>query len=216
MNKRNRYILLIGLMVAIFGWSSASAHVPYFEYTDFTDQKPFKVVNSIEQSIAVYSFLDPDINDIDVYEFVLDKPAQVYLETLVPVCVVYEHFDPFFAIVGPGLPLLPEGETLPFDIPVGSGVVIMPNFSPDELRPTFYEFFGDKSYYQGPTFDEYFETPGKYRIYVWEPESEFGDYVMVIGNKEIWGFWDIIRAFIYTPLIRQDKELHTSNIFETN
>lgn len=36
-----------------------------------------------------------------------------------------------------------------------------------------------------------------------------GDYVGVLGWKEIWTPRDIARALFYTPRIRQDKELHT-------
>jgi hypothetical protein len=35
-----------------------------------------------------------------------------------------------------------------------------------------------------------------------------GDYVAVIGYKEIWYPSDILRALILTPYIRADKELH--------
>ena len=39
--------------------------------------------------------------------------------------------------------------------------------------------------------------------------QEGGDYVAVLGAEEIWRVRDVIRALIITPLIRQDRELHT-------
>ena len=35
-----------------------------------------------------------------------------------------------------------------------------------------------------------------------------GDYCAIIGNVEQFGFRDIIRSLIVTPLIRFDLELH--------
>jgi hypothetical protein len=40
--------------IAAFAW----AHVPYIEHNDFSDQQPFTVEYSIEQSLAVYACLE--------------------------------------------------------------------------------------------------------------------------------------------------------------
>ncbi len=52
-------------------------------------------------------------------------------------------------------------------------------------------------------------TPGTYYVVFWDPSGVGGDYVAVLGDKEIWWPWDIIRALINTPKIRRGLELHT-------
>jgi len=86
----------------------AFAHVPYFESKDFSEEQPFEVPYTIEQSIAIYAGLENDgLNpsvDIDVYRFEVTEPVNVYIEVLVPMCQTYADFVPWFALVGPGLP----------------------------------------------------------------------------------------------------------------
>lgn len=201
--------LLFGAFV--IAGSPAFAHVPYWEHRDFSIDRPFQVRAEVDQSIAVYAWLTTDgINpytDVDVVAFEVDEtPVRVYLEVLVPVCPGYEDFAPWFALAGPGLP--EPLDPLPFDLPPGSGVLVFPNTVPGEHRDTFYEPFGGKSYYQGPVFDEFMDLPGRYHVYFWDPYELGGDYVAVLGWKEIWRPRDILRALFYTPLIRQDEELH--------
>ena len=52
------------------------AHVPYFEHQDFSKQKPFVVEYSIEQSLAIYAWLEKNdlgnSEDIDVFVFKIE------------------------------------------------------------------------------------------------------------------------------------------------
>jgi hypothetical protein len=205
-------IVLAGIVVLVaLAADSAMAHVPYLERRDFTPKRPFLVRGSIEQSIAVYSWIRFDgsnpATDVDVFAFDVTEPVVVYAESIVPMCAEYENFLPWFAVVGPGFPA-PEYE-IPFDIPPGYGAVVIPNLEPGQPRPTFYEFFGGKSYYQGPAFEAKAYLPGRYYVIYWDPYQQGGDYVAVLGNKEIWGLLDIVRAIVYTPRIRRGSELHT-------
>jgi hypothetical protein len=197
-----------GIMLASSG---AYGHVPYLETGDYGWDAPFRVARSIAQSIAVYACLDPSgtgAAEVDVYQFTLSKPTQVYAQALVPVCPLYAEFRPSFAIVGPGLPVPEEG--LPFELPAGCGAIIVPNFQPGQPRPTFYEPFGNKTYYDGPEFRQTLSTPGTYYAVYWDPAGLGGDYVAVLGDKEMWGLFDILRALINTPKIRRGAELHTT------
>lgn len=202
------YLCAVVLFFAVLA-GPALAHVPYLEREDYSDEAPFQVKNSVEQSIAVYAWLGPDGNDRDVYEFVLEQPALVYVETLVPVCDVYRDVYPSFAIVGPGFPPDSGSGDLPFNVPDGLGVTVVNQDMTVDPRPEFYEPFGGKSYYQGPTFEQAVDTPGTYRIHVWDPLSLGGDYVAVIGNEEIWRASDITHGLILTPVIRRDREIHS-------
>lgn len=189
--------------------SNLQAHVPYLEPQDYSFADPFVVPYKIEQSIAVYSWLEFEngyTDDIDFYTFDLDGSTRVFVESLVPVLPEYEQFLPSFAVIGPGLP--DPGPALPFTLPPGYGAYVLEDLKPGQQRPKFFEPFGNKWYYQGPTFDQVLSNPGTYYVVYWDPYSQGGDYVAVLGYEEIWRFWDIMRALIVTPLIRQGKELH--------
>ena len=207
--------VIIFILFCIIFLSSISiyayAHVPYFEHTDFTLNKPFIVRKIVSQSKAVYSWLEKNntnqSEDIDVYKFKIIRPMKMYIELIVPVVDdYYINFVPWFAVVGPGLP--DPTQELPFELPNGSGAIVKENVNPGDPRETFYEFFGNKSYYKGPIFDEKLNVTGTYFVYCWDPYKSGGDYTIVLGSLEIWGPLDIIRAMIYTPLIRRGFELH--------
>ena len=209
--KRNFLTAFCLICFFIFFINSATAHVPYFEHRDFSEEKPFIVRKMVTQSKAIYSWLETDglnpSEDIDVYQVKVIRKLNMYIELIVPVVDGhYEDFVPWYALLGPGLP--DPGQTLPFDIPDGYGAIVMENVKPGEPRETFYEPFGGKSYYEGPVFEEELNETGIYYIYCWDPYEMGGDYTIVIGKLEIWGLFDIIRALIYTPLIRLGLELH--------
>jgi hypothetical protein len=188
------------------------AHVPYLEHRDFSVQQPFQVRKSITQSIAVYAWLETDpihpSTDIDVYTFkIYNHPLRVHLEVTVPVCNgYYANFTPWFALVGPGLP--PPNQTVPFNLSQGYGAIIKQDVPPGSPREQFYEPFGGKWYYKGPIFDEMINTSGTYSVYYWDHYQTGGDYVAVLGYKEIFLPMDIVRALINTPIIRHNGELH--------
>ncbi|MEW6259829.1 MAG: hypothetical protein AB1547_07955 [Thermodesulfobacteriota bacterium] len=209
-------LILITMVVSLaLPLGSASAHVPYIERQDYSASIPFSVQN-IEQSIALYAWLQTDgthpSDDVDVATFVIDEPTRFYAELLVPACPSYVDFVPWFLVTGPGLPDL--SVEIPFSLPDGYGAVIAPNVEPGTDREMFYEPFGGKSYYRGPTLDIELSSPGQYAVYYWDPNGMGGDYVGVLGFKEIWKPKDIARAMVVTPLIRNDRELHTSCITE--
>ena len=53
--------------------SSISAHVPYIEYKDYNEEKPFYIWKMIEYSKAFYAWLENDgvnpCEDIDTFKF---------------------------------------------------------------------------------------------------------------------------------------------------
>ena len=209
--KKVIMFILFCIIFLSFVSMCAYAHVPYFEHTDFTINKPFIVRKIVSQSKAMYSWLEKNnsnqTEDIDVYKFKIIKPMKMYVELIVPVVDdYYINFVPWFAVVGPGLP--DPTQELPFELPNGYGAIVRENVKPGDPRETFYEFFGNKSYYKGPIFDEKLNVSGTYFVYCWDPYKSGGDYTIVLGSLEIWGPLDIIRAMIYTPLIRRGLELH--------
>jgi hypothetical protein len=208
----NRFIISIIFLIILLTSIIASAHVPYIERSDYSEQNPKIVWKMIEFSKAFYSWLENDgINpceDIDVFKFkIRSNPKNVYIELIVPVFEeYYKDFFPWFALVGPNLP--PPDQELPFDLPDGYGAIVEENVEPGTERETFYEPFGGKSYYYGPILDMNISEPGTYYIYCWDPYQQGGDYVLVIGKGEFFGPIDIIRSIINTIIIRNNGELH--------
>jgi hypothetical protein len=184
----------------------AIAHVPYIEKQDFSEEHPFIVHDSVENSKAIYAWFETAI-DVDVYTFEVTKPVRVYVQALVIACPSLKNLLPWFAVVGPGLPL--PDEELPFNLPDGYGAIVVKNKSPGEPRDTFYEPFSAKTYYEGPTFDQEMSTRGQWYIYYWDPYHVGGDYVAVIGSKESFSILDTFRSLINTPKIWFNLELHT-------
>ena len=214
---RNKIFLFAIFSFILLFSSIASAHVPYIERSDYSEENPIFVWKMIEKSKAFYSWLENDgenpCKDIDVFKFkIKNNPKNVYIELIVPVFEdYYEDFVPWFALVGPNLPT-PDIE-LPFNLPEGYGAIIKENVEPGSDRETFYEPFGGKSYYYGPILDINISEPGTYYIYTWDPYTKGGDYVLVFGKGEFFGPIDIIRSIINTVIIRRDGELHILNIF---
>ena len=209
---RKKFLICISLFTIASLVSIATAHVPYIERTDYSEEKPFYVWKMIEKSKAFYAWLEKDegntSDDIDVYMFtVRNKPVNIYVELIVPVVdEYYANFVPWFALIGPGLPEI--NQQLPFTLPEEYGGIIMENVEPGMQRETFFEPFGGKSYYEGPILDENITEPGTYYLYCWDPYQKGGDYVLVIGKGEFFGPIDIIRGIINTIIIRRDGELH--------
>lgn len=194
-------LVVFGSMVTL-----SAAHVPYLEMKDFSEENPFIIRDSVENSKSLYSWFETPA-DIDVYTFEVTDPVRLFAVARVPVCPGLEELLPWLAVVGPGLP--PPEEVLPFDIPEDYGAVVVENLAPGETRETFYEFFGGKYYYDAPAFDEEISEPGTWYVYYWDPYQIGGDYLAVIGFLEIFSFSDIIRSLLITPLIRFNLELHT-------
>ena len=205
-------IIGISFLMSISLTVTVTAHVPYLERSDYSEENPFYVWKMIEKSKAFYAWLENEGentgDDIDVYMFkVKNKPVNIYVELIVPVVNdYYAYFVPWYALIGPGLPEITQN--LPFDVPSGYGGIIMQNVEPGVERETFFEPFGGKSYYKGPILDENISESGTYYLYCWDPYESGGDYVLVIGKGEFFGPIDIIRGIINTVIIRRDGELH--------
>jgi hypothetical protein len=210
----NKTFLKVGIIILflVFFTSTIAAHVPYIERFDYSEEKPLYVWKMLEKSKAFYAWLENDgvnpCQDIDVFKFkIRNRPINIYIELIVPTGNgYYEGFVPWFALVGPGLPM--PNQTLPFSLPDGYGAIVKENVKPGQERETFFEPFGGKDYFYGPIFDEIINESGTYYVYVWDPHEGGGDYVLVLGKGEFFGPIDIIRSMINTIIIRRDGELH--------
>ena len=185
------------LVLALAGMPAA-AHVPFLEQADYTAERPF-VVQDIAQSKALYGWLGTP-EDVDFYAMQVSGPVRIYTRSLVPMCAELQKFRVTYALVGPGLPK--PAAALPFDLP------------PDaKARPTLYEQFSGRYYFEGPEFEYEAAVPGEYRMVVWNEAGAMGDYVAVIGRAEKFSAADMWRAAKETVTLRRARELHgTCNV----
>ena len=181
------------------------AHVPYIEDEDNPSEAFFLVESPIGKSRAYYNWFKYP-GDLDVFEMHVDEPTTIYAQSLVPACHGLEGLLPAFALVGPGLP--PPVVDVPFPLPAGYGAWVVGNVPPGAPRDVFHEPFGNQDYFDGPELLKEVSMPGIYYVVFWEPRKLVGDYVAVLGDKEIWQFADIVRGIINTPKIRRGEELH--------
>jgi hypothetical protein len=195
-------VIAFWVVVAVLCNSSWS-HVPYLEKKDFTTTSPF-LCPSAEQSIAVYSWLESS-SDVDYYRVRITAPTVLYAGVIVPAFDQYAEFRPQFAVVGPGLPSTTE--SIPIETKPESGVLLRQDDG-KKLRKKFYEPFGNKSYYKGPEVSTLLQV-GDYTLVYWDVQGRKGDYVAIIGNREVWNGKDILHASAVTPMIRRGEELHT-------
>ena len=48
---------------------------------------------------------------------------------------------------------------------------------------------------------------GLYKVYIWEPDGNLGDYVVEVGDKEVWEAAEIIRASFWIFHLVEDGEI---------
>ena len=180
----------------------AAAHVPFLEDADYSETAPFRV-SDVEQSKALYGWLDA--KDVDFYAMEVRDPVRIYTHTLVPRCLEYRSFPVHYALTGPGMP--EPAVPLPFELPAGHGAVVVTDEGAGASpRPTIYEQFSARYYFEGPELEYEARVPGQYRMVVWS-DGGAGDYVAVIGKAEKFGPADIVRAVRHTPTLRRAGEL---------
>ena len=207
--KNLSIFLQVIFMLSLFS-VPAKAHVPYIEFADYSEAKPFIINDSVEKSKSIYSWFKTG-QDIDVYKFEVTEPVRVVIDVAVQKCEANEDLYPWFALVGPNLPK--PDEEIPFELPEGNGAIVWKNVEPGEPRNEFWEPIGVKCYYWlgfDDRFDQEISEPGTYYVYYWNPDGFAGDYVASIGYLEgVNTPLDNLITFLISPLIKLNFENHT-------
>jgi hypothetical protein len=208
MEKRG-IIFLVLFLLLVFS-SSTQAHVPYIEFIDYSESRPFTIRDSVENSKAIYAWLKTG-QDIDVYTFEVTEPVRVVIDITVQKCEAFEDLLPWFALVGPGLP--EPDEEIPFELSEGTGAIVWKNVELGETRNEFWEPIGGKCLYWlgvDNRFDQDISVPGTYYIYYWDPDGFGGDYIASIGFLEgVNTRLDDLITRLISPLIKLNLENHT-------
>lgn len=200
----------------------AYAHVPYVEGLDFQEDAAFTAQPPIEKSLALYSSFS-SATDQDRVVFTLTaadfKDAKAVLDaagrsgrkvsfnTIVPACTSYAAVLPSVALIGPqqdGLPQLAADVQLPFTVAADQGVYALNN---TEQGPVIKESITGTQYFEQKTGSLIVTVPGSYEIVVWEPEGRIADYVLVVGDEEIFGAAEIVQSVKRIGYLRAGREI---------
>jgi hypothetical protein len=200
----------------------AYAHVPYVEGLDFQDDAAFTAQPPIEKSLALYSsfssttdqdrvvftLTEADFKDAKAVLDAAGRPARkVSFNTIVPACGPYAAVLPSVALIGPqqdGLPQEAAAAELPFTLAAGQGVFALRN---TEQGPEFEESITGTRYFEQKTGSLLVTVPGHYEIVVWEPQGRLADYVLVVGDEEIFGAAEILQSIRRIGYLRAGREI---------
>lgn len=211
----------IGL-ASLFLAVPAYAHVPYVEGLDYQDNEAFTVQPPIEKSHALYmsfnsasdqdravfTLTEADFQDEKAVTDAQGRPGRkVSFNTIVPACAPYAQLLPSVALIGPkqdALPAMAADLQLPFAVAVDQGVYSMTN---TEQGAVFTEGVSGTRYFQQKSAELIVTTPGSYEIIVWEPQGRMADYVLVVGDEEIFGPAEIIQSLKRISYLRAGQEI---------
>lgn len=139
---------------------------------------------------------------------------RLHLGSLVPGCASYGDALPVVAVVGPRQEYLRPHDGsigLPFTLQDDQGVYLLNNPVQGEL---WLEKFTFKSYFDQAKANITLTQPGKYWIYVWDPSGSEADYVLEIGDIEVFGAPEIIQALWYEWWLVNDGEIRCAECRE--
>ena len=203
MNTR-KLLNIVAATVALCLSAPLYAHVPYVEKADYSSEAPF-VVEDVENSKSLHAALEKP-GDVDIVSITIEESARIFTSTNIPFCPQYESFSVTYALTGPGLPA-PETD-LPVSLPEGHGAVVVRNeFDTVDDRPVFFEPFGGRLMWEGPDFAIDDAAPGEYQMIIWNESGAVGNYIAVVGQKEIFGPSEIAQAQRVSPLLRDGQNL---------
>lgn len=215
-------ILLTSLFLAV----PVYAHVPYVEGLDFWEDESFMIQPPIEKSYALYSsfssavdqdrvtftLTEADFKDDRVVEDADGRPGRkVSFNTIVPACDPYAQVLPAVALIGPkqkSLAAQLADLQLPFSVPSDQGVYYLNN---TEQGAVFKENIAGTRYFQQKKAELIVTVPGTYEIIVWEPQAQTADYVLVVGDEEIFGAADIMQSLKRLRYLRKGEEIKDLN-----
>ena len=206
------FIVLILIIITLLKSYSTEAHRPLNTEGPNTRINPI-VINNHKISWAAYNTLDGP-NDVDYYQFEAEKGDNIYASIVIPVIERYNNFAPDFALIGPNLEndyagLKKDEIEAKLEIQLGEGVIIKRNQG--QRTDVFFEPFTQTKYWEKQEATIQAPTKGTYYLAVFSNQKEEGKYVLSIGRREEWGFYDLLRM----PKIWWDVRIFTENIVST-
>lgn len=178
----DKKLLALTLAILVLTGGVVCAHRPSFPGQDV--EEPI-VISNPDVSQALYRELVS--GQVDYYEFTVSPAGlNLFSQLLVPTRPDYKDFRPSLALLGPGLPT-PDAD-LPLEVPPGFGAVIMEW----EDKEIFFEPFTQTRYYMARE-QRHPLAEGEWQLAVFHDQGQGGKYTLTVGEKEHWGWKDILR-----------------------
>lgn len=206
-----RFTFILGLLAMFFIVPVASAHRPE-EGVD----TGLTLIPDPNTSFAYYRQLD-SAADVHTYTFEGQAGQFFHVGINIPQIRGLEDFHVTMALLGPGLPAQGSSEqksashshsdsadehhehgessiSLPagFDALGYNGIIVE-----NQVGEDFFEPFTQTRYWGRQQIDLDLPESGTYTLVIWNPEGEFGKYVLDTGTEEVFGPADLLRFPIW-------------------
>ncbi|MEN3035388.1 MAG: hypothetical protein ABC537_03695 [Candidatus Methanosuratincola sp.] len=154
---------------------SAAAHSPIIPGGNETLDQAISI-DDPAKSWAVFSRIPGDWT-AQFYKFEMNEGDRIYFVLQISPEAKESGFSPIIAIIGPGMPDPPEG--LPFQVPEGSGVLVIEGTPADFAS---YEGFTPTVFFRVASYSSPAPATGTYYLVVFSETP--GSYSLAIGYKE--------------------------------
>lgn len=144
-------------------------------------------------SWAAYEELATE-DQVDYYRFTAESGEEIYASLLIPKIESLSKFNPDLALIGPGLKNDPSGitesGTPPLAVQEDEDVLVKKYEGNNE--ESFFEPFTQTNYWEHQVIRKPVNESGTYHVAVWSGNDKVGKYVLAIGEREDFGFSDIL------------------------
>jgi len=187
--RRLALVVVLTLVSLLAIPSVAEAHKPIFDGSGTSGYDRALYISDPTISWAVYTELRHP-GEVDYYTFEARQGTPLYTQMVIPQISGLEQFVPSIVLVGPGLPA-PQ-EALPVPLPPGDGAVLIQP-QPGEQPQSFYEPITQTNYWEWQEYRAPAPADGTYYLLVFDPQNQVGKYVLAIGEREDYGFGDLLQ-----------------------
>jgi len=185
--KSKRAVSIIVFFIIVSTSIIVYAHKPIFISEDIGSIERAQLIEKPEISWAVYNMLEQK-REVDFYKIEGKKGMKVYLQMTIPKLKGLESFNPTVILMGREFPEVQR--EIPFDLPEGYGGMII---GPRTASKIFFEPFTQTRYIIRQEERITLQRDETYYIAVYSEDEKTGKYTLAIGEKEEFGFADIIK-----------------------
>ncbi|HPZ90683.1 MAG TPA: hypothetical protein PLL81_04935 [Bacillota bacterium] len=171
-------LLSAGILLLLGG--PVCAHRPVFPQA----REPYDIPDPAI-SLAIYRELGA--GQVDYFRFSVPRQGMEFAcQLMVPARSRSKDFRPVLVLIGPGLP--DPGPEIPVAVPPGLGAEAEEWWDGGK----FFEPFTQTSYRMGPKVRRHLPA-GEWQLAVYHPPGTGGKYTLAVGERESWGWRDLLR-----------------------
>lgn len=208
-----KFSIVFAIMILLTSATAVWAHKPIFvEPSSNAARENAAKISNADVSWAIYAQLSK-VGEVNYYTFEGVRGARVKIDLSVPRIESERDFGVAVALIGTGLSDNAAG--VPIALNAGEGTIMAPDHLHDPTR-IFHEPFTQTSYWMRQSLVAQLSQDGTYTIAVWNPRGQTGKYVVAIGDREEFGFADLLdfpRVWIKVHSFFRDTGTDFENAF---